>query len=216
MTMKLVRSLAMGTLALFGATSVVAQQAGEPIQAIWKPQELTFHFHSFNTFYSCDSLESKLEQILERIGARAEVKVRSADCGRGPVSSPRADIRLISPVAATPDALAEAKQGESKRELIARITRDRDDAIKIGEQFPAQWQRVTIGAGRATPSLAGGDCELLDQVRRHLLPKLAVRVIKSDAPCPANVTSISQSQLVVEALMAMPKPDDAQASKPGT
>lgn len=199
---------ATGLLALLGSGSSALAEQAEPVQAVWKPQEFTFHYQSFTTFYSCESLEGKLEHILRQLGAQAEVRVRSVDCGRGPVRLPRADIKLISPVEATPEAIAELKKGQSRRELAARVSGKRATAVELAEQFPAQWQRVTLGRGRG-PTFEAGDCELLDQVRRKILPKLAVRVIEDNTPCPPNSSSLTRPSVVVEALIEMPKPDDA-------
>ena len=173
-----------------------------------RTQEFTFYYQSFTTFYSCESLETKLEQILRLLGAHAEVRVSEVDCGRGPVRAPRAEIRLISPVEATSEAIAEVKKDASKRELVARVSGERAQAVDLAEQFPAQWKQVTIGQGRATSSLGSGDCELLDQVRRRILPKLAVRVIKDNTPCPPNPGTLARPSIVVEALIEVPKPDD--------
>ncbi len=188
---------------------VAAAQSSEPVQAIWKPQEFTFHYQSFTTFYSCDSLESKLEQILKQVGAEAVVKVRSPDCGRGPVRQPSADIQLISPVEATPDALAELKRGDTRRELAARVAGKTKELEEMEKPFAAQWQRVTVGRSRKAAGLENGDCELLDQVRKKILPKLAVRVVKENSPCPPNSPSLTRPTLIVDALTQMPKPDDA-------
>lgn len=203
---------AVGITALLGAEIVPAAESA-PVQAIWKPQEIVFYYQSFTTFYSCDSLERKLERILLQLGAAANVRVRSANCWQGPVSFPRAEISLISPVEATPDALAELKKGESTRELVARVTGDRETLTELGEQFPAQWKRVEVGRGRGAPNIEGGDCELVDQVRRKIVPHLAVRVIEDDSPCPRNASSLMRPKLVVEALVAMPKPDDVMPAE---
>ncbi len=208
--MRLRTVFAAAALAVLGSTShaLAQDKEPEPVQAIWKPQEFTFYYQSFTTFYSCESLEAKLEQILRLVGAYAEVRVREVDCGRGPVRAPRAEIRLISPVEATPEAIAEVKKDASKRELVARISGERAKAVDLAEQFPAQWKQVTIGQGRATSSLGSGDCELLEQVRRRILPKLAVRVIKDNTPCPPNPGTLTRPSIVVEALIEVPKPDD--------
>lgn len=187
----------------------LAAEGSAPVQAIWKPQQFNFHYQSFTTFYSCDALESKLQQILKQLGAQAEVRVRSADCGRGPVRMPRAEIELIAPVEATPEAIAELKKGQSRRELAAKVAGERAKAMELAEQFPAQWRRVTIGRGRDSPSLESGDCELLDQVRRRILPKLAVRVVQDNTPCPPNTSTLTRPSIVVDALIEVPKPDDA-------
>ena len=213
--MKLVKLrdlLVNGTLAFLGSTSIaLAAEDAAPVQAIWKPQEFTFHYQSFTTFYSCESLEAKLSQILEQLGAKGQVRVRSADCGRGPVRMPRAEITLISPVEATPEAIAEVKKGATRRELAARVAGERAQAVELTEQFPAQWKRVTVGRGRDSVQLEGGDCELLDQVRRKILPKLAARVVQDNTPCPPNTSTMTRPSLVVDVLVEVPKPDDAPA-----
>jgi hypothetical protein len=203
--------IGIGVLAMLGTSRVSAAEESAPVQAVWKPQEISFFFQSFTTFYSCDSLESKLEQILSQLGAQADVKVRSTDCHRGPVRLPRADIHLISPVEATPEALAELKKNASTRELAARVSGDRAKAAELAEQFPAQWKRITVGKSARASGIESADCELLDQVRRKIVPHLAVRVIGSDAPCPTNSPSLTRPTLVVEALIEMPKPDEVRA-----
>lgn len=204
--------LASGLLAILGSTSLApAAEQSAPVQAIWKPQEFTFHYQSFTTFYSCESLEAKLQQILNQLGAKGEVRVRSADCGRGPVRMPRAEITLISPVEATAEAIAELKKSQGRRELAAKVAGERAKAVELAEQFPAQWTRVTIGRGRGSPTFESGDCELLDQVRRKILPKLSVRVVEDNTPCPPNTSTLTRPSLVVDALIETPKPDEARA-----
>lgn len=190
--------------------SPVPAEAAQEVQAVWKPQEFSFQFQSFNVFYSCESLEAKLEQILKQVGAQAVVRVRSPDCGHGPARMPRADIQLRSPVEATPDALAELKQNESKRDLAARVAGKSAEAEESEKPFAAQWQRVSIGKGRTIPSLESGDCELIDQVRRKIFPKLAVRVVESNSPCPTNSPSLTRPTMVVDALTRMPEPDETK------
>ncbi len=175
--MTLPKLFATGAPALLGVSSLAWAEDAKPVQAIWKPQEFTFYYQSFTTYYACESLEAKLEQILSQLGAQAKIRVRDVDCGRGVAHAPRAEIQLISPVEATPEAIAEVKKTESRRELAARVAGERAQAVELTEQFPAQWKQIKIGESRAFSSLQNGDCELLDQVRRKLLPKLAVRVV---------------------------------------
>jgi hypothetical protein len=199
-------AMMVGLPAMAAENAASAQSA--PVRAIWKPQKIIFNYQSFSTFYSCDSLEEKLEQILRQVGANVVVRVRSADCGRGPVRMPRAEIQLVAPVEATPEALAELKKGETQRELIARIRGNLAEAEAANEQFPAQWVRVNVGRGKRAANLESGDCELVEQVRKRILPQLAVRVVEHDPPCPPNSPSLSRPKLVVDALVEMPKPDD--------
>lgn len=186
------------------AARAAEQDAPAPVQAIWKNQEFAFYFQSQTTFYSCSSLEAKLERILKVLGARARVKVRSVDCQSGPVRMPRIVVTMSTPVEATPQAIAERDKGKSKRELTARVRGESEDPEATAE-FPAQWKRVSLSRGAV--DLEPGDCELIDELRRKVLPKLAVRIAKDGTHCTPQQLTIGQPQLEVDALIALPKPD---------
>lgn len=190
------------------ADARAAQPASpEPVQAIWKHQEISFFFQSQTTFYSCSSLEAKLKRILRALGAQSRVRVRSIECLSSPgvARAPRVTVNVVAPVEATPDAVAERDKDKSTRELAARVRGEEQDPAYFAP-FPAQWQRVSLG--RSKPGLEPGDCDLLDQVRRQILPKLAVRVLKDQVHCPRDQVSVGQPQLEIEALVALPKPDE--------
>jgi hypothetical protein len=189
---------------LLGARAA-EQGSAEPVQAIWKDQEFAFFFQSQTTFYSCSSLEAKLERILKALGAQARVKVRSVDCQSGPVRMPRVIVNVRAPVEATPQALADRDKGKSKRELAARVRGETEDPAALA-QFPAQWKRVSLSRGAV--DLEPGDCELIDELRRKVLPKLAVRLVKDGTHCTPHQLSAGQPQMEVDALQALPKPDE--------
>lgn len=189
--------------------------AADPVQSIWKHQEIAFYFQSFTTFYSCTSLEAKLERIMRELGVHAQVRVRSADCPSSVARMPRVVMRVISPVAATPEALADRDKNKSVRELAERVRGKKNDhPLDSLEQFPAQWRRVALTRGRL--DLQPGDCELIDELQKKVLPKLAVRVVKDDVQCSPNQLSMGQPRLEVEALIEVPKPDEAAEKKSGT
>ena len=192
-----------------GAEQAASKPASEPVQAIWKDQELAFYFQSQTTFYSCSSLEAKLERILKALGAHARVKVRSVDCTSGMriPRMPRVIVTMSSPVEATPEALADRDKNKSTRELAARVRGEKEDPAALAP-FPAQWQRVTLSRGKV--NLEPGDCELIEELRRKVLPRLAVRLVKDNTHCTPHQVTIGQPQLEVDALMALPKPDEAQ------
>lgn len=185
-----------------------AATAVDPIQAIWKHQEVTFYFQSFTTFYSCTSLESKLERIMRELGVYARVKVRSADCPSAVARMPRVVMQVISPVEATPEALADRDKNKSVRELAERVRGKKNDhPLDSLEQFPAQWRRVSLTRGRL--DLQPGDCELIDELQKKVLPKLSVRTVRDDVQCTPNQLTLGQPRLEVDALMEIPKPDAA-------
>jgi hypothetical protein len=179
----------------------------EPVQAIWKQQEFSFYFQSQTTFYSCSSLEAKLKRILDALGTQPNVRVRSIDCQRGPVRMPRVTVSVNAPVEATPAAIAERDKNKSTRELAARVRGKIEDPASLAP-FPAQWKRVSLSRGAV--KLEPGDCELIDEVRRKVLPRLNVRVVEDGMHCVPHQVSMGQPQLEVEALVALPKPDDEQ------
>jgi hypothetical protein len=174
------------------------------VQAIWKEQEINFHFQSFTTFYSCSALEGKIERILRELGARATVSVRDVSCPFSVARMPRVLIHLRSPVEATPDALAEHEKGRSKRELVARVRGERAEEPADMAQFPAAWKAVTLSRGSL--DLDSGDCELVLELRRKVFPQLAVR-IKDDMRCSPNQPALGGLRLQMEALVELPAPD---------
>lgn len=203
------------------AAATEAQEAGgaataaDPVPAIWKHQEITFYFQSFTTFYSCTGLEGKLERIMRELGVHAQVRVRSADCPSTVARMPRVVMRVVSPVEATPEALAERDKNKSVRELTERL-RGKKNAHPLDslEQFPAQWRRVSLTRGRL--DLQPGDCDLIEELQKKVLPQLAVRVVDDDLQCAPNQLTLGQPRLEVEALVEVPKPDEATDKQKGT
>lgn len=186
-----------------------AATAVDPVQAIWKHQEITFYFQSFTTFYSCTGLEGRLERIMRALGAEAKVRVRSADCPMSVARMPRVIMQVASPVEATPEALAERDEKKSVRELAERVRNKKsDDPHDSLDPFPAQWRHVKMARGGI--DLQPGDCELVEELKKKVLPKLAIRIVNDDVHCPPHQAPLGQPRLEVEALIALPKPDEKQ------
>lgn len=207
------KSSALAASATLLMAAAVAANEPPPLQAIWKPQEITFYFRSFTTFYSCTGLEEKLQRLLKQLGADADVKVRAAECPGAIATMPRVIMKVNSPVEATPDALAERDKDKSTRELSARVNgKEAEQALaKSREEFPAQWRRVSLTRGKL--DIERGDCDLIDELRRKVLPKLAVRIVKDNVRCSPNQLTVGQPQLEVEALVALPRPDEKEKRK---
>ncbi len=201
-------TLLFGVPALAGAEPDATAPVGsaDPVQAIWKHQEITFYFQSFRIFYSCTGLEGKVENIMRALGVHAQVRVRSADCPSSVARMPRVVMRVVSAVEATPEALAERDKNKSVRELVERIRGKSDHPLDSLEQFPAQWRQLSLSRGRL--NLQEGDCELVEQIKKKVLPQLAVRVVKDDLRCTPHGEILGQPRLEVAALVEMPKPDD--------
>lgn len=210
MTSACSRSLAVGAalLASLAAMSPAgaaaeAQVPAEPLMAVWKPQEINFYLHTTTSIYSCRAVTSKVRQLLLALGVDQNVQVSSTGCYDNELSrTPYLRIRLVSPVQATPQALAELEKSRSTRELAARLKGERPG--EITEQFPAQWRRVSLSRGQL--GLQEGDCELIDELKRELLPKLAIRIVKDEMSCMPYSLTLGQPRLEVEALTRLPEP----------
>lgn len=190
-------------LSLVGALTPVQAAPDDPVQAIWKRQEVQFYFQSFTTFYSCTGLENAVRRYMEALGERVEVRVNSPECPGGIARMPRVRLDIVSAVPATAEALAEQEAQRARLELAQRVRGGPRDPYDSFEPFPARWQRVSL-ARRL--DIEQGDCELIEQLQRKVLPKLAVRLIDDGPRCAG---AVGQPRLQVEALTALPSPDEA-------
>jgi hypothetical protein len=190
------------------SAAAAGQSAATPVQAIWKHPEIPFYFQSVITFYSCTSLEDKLERVLRHMAPEVRARVRSADCNVA-VSQitriPYVVIDITSAVEATPQALAEQKKTQPTRELAARVRGQPLAGTQSSEQFAAQWKRISFEDRKLR--LDPGDCELIDQIKRKTLPRLSVRIVEDRVLCNSNGSLVGAPRLVIEALMEAPKPD---------
>jgi hypothetical protein len=190
------------------ATSLATEAA--PLQAVWKEQRIDFNLVSFTSFYSCGGLEDRLKKIMNALGVRAKVRVSAPGCDSGVVRFPRVILTAQTPVEATPEALADLEKGRSTRELAARVKGQKIDPEETAP-FAAHWKAVSLSRGKL--DIEPGDCELIDEVRKKVLPKLSVRIVNDDVSCSPNQVSLGQPRLEVEALVASPKADDPADKK---
>lgn len=185
-----------------------------PVQAVWKRQEINFFYQSFTTFYTCDGIEDRVETILRAVGAK-DVKAIASGCfSNGPARSPHVRLVAKTPIEATPEALAELEKDKSTRELKARVRGEHPEEATA--QFPAAWKPVNLSVGEF--GIESGECELIEELSRKVFPKLAIRVVKNDISCMPHQKNFSQPRLQVDALTALPKPDekaDKKADKTG-
>lgn len=176
----------------------------DSIQAKWKPQEIRYSYSGFTTAYSCDAVEDKLENILEEVGAHPQTKVRAAGCNRSrPARNFFITITTAMPVAAT-DADT-AAFGKTEQELLERMGSKK--AIKQ-EEFLATWKTIDLSHERKL-DLQPGDCELMEGLRDHVLPKLGVKVVSDRVLCIPKHVSIRTPELKVSALVKAPTADEA-------
>jgi len=211
----------MTALGLMAAAAAAGAAENQPdpnaptVPALWKEQEINFYYQSFTTFYSCNSLEDKVKGLLIQLGADPKLKVHSSGCEGGNTIArmPTVRIKLSSLVVVTPEVLADLEKNRSKRELTARVRGERPKGTEAADQFPAYWKRVSLGRERGKVELQPGDCDLIDQLKRKVIPRLAVRIVKEDIRCSPNQLTLGQPRLDVDVLTKVPEPHDATQSK---
>jgi hypothetical protein len=149
-----------------------------------------------------------VKRVLVALGAHRDTRIRMRSCMSPDKIErmPYIEIQLKSAVEATPEELAELEKSRSTRELAARVRGDSKQAELAAVQFPAHWRAVTLS--RAKLSLDASDCELVDQLIEQVLPKLAVKVARDDLRCPPHYPSAAMPNVVVEALLPLPQPDE--------
>ena len=189
-----VAAAAVVTLALAsGALAEPPAQNSPPAWAVWTPKELRFTYMGFTSHYSCDGLADKMRLILLQLGARPDLKVREVPCS-GSFGTPSAfpgvtvNMNVLTPWDAT---------GAN-----ASVT-----------PVPAHWKLVELSTDR-DPLREAGDCELIEQVKAHVLPLFSARNVDYRSTCVPNQLQIGGTVLKAEVLIA--EDQQAGANKPST
>jgi hypothetical protein len=69
------------------------------------------------------------------------------------------------------------------------------------ERIPAVWQRISLVSDRKL-RLLPGDCNLVRQIRRVVLPHLGVQVVRDQLNCLSDFGYVGRPRLTVDALIA--------------
>jgi hypothetical protein len=179
-----------------------------PVQAGWKTQEIRYSYTGFTTAYDCDAAEDRIKAILRALGAHEQTRVSAQGCTLG---RPSRNF-FITITTATPAPVADLSKTPaqtSRDELLKRLG---VPAAKLDETFPAEWKTVELSRDRKL-DLQPGDCELMEGLRDHVLPKLSVKIQADRVSCIPKQLSFATPELTVSALVPMAKPD-AAADKP--
>ena len=208
MTNRSTCGLAIVGLAFLSTTSAYADSPDETIDAIWRTQTISFVYRGYSTFYTCRSLENRLEAILSTMGARDDLRVSRFGCDEE-LGVARFRLTFNSPVEATADNVAAATHYDSRDVLTARVRGETLASAEDLPRFPAVWKTVSFARNRKL-RLTSGDCELVEQVRRQILPRMSVRIIADRVHC-SSFGAISPPRLTVAALVPAPAPLDTLA-----
>lgn len=187
-------------LLLAAGVASAQPQPDEVVEAVWKPQQMNFVYHGYSTLYSCRSLQDKLQKILSTVGARGGIELRAYSCD-DQLSTARFQIALASPVEATPQNVQELTTYDAQDELMARVRGERLASGEDLQRFPAVWKTISFARSREM-KLAPGDCELVLQLRRHILPRMSVQIVSDQVRC-SRFGNIGNPRLTVSALVPL-------------
>lgn len=196
-------------LGVFAAETAADKDADgtNPVQSVWQPQEIKYSYVGFTTAYNCDAYESKVRNILKTLGAHPDTKVRATGCDfNRPTRNFFVTVITATPVPATPETIKKIKSAgysESQQKLLERLGTKN---IVGSESFPAQWQTTDLSKDRKL-DLQPGDCELMEGLRDHVLPKLDIKVVSDKVSCTPRQLSIQTPELKVSSLVALPSAD---------
>jgi hypothetical protein len=183
------------------ATEQSAERATE--QAIWRVQEIYFAYFGLTTHYSCDGLRDRVRFMLSELGVQESSHVQIAGCTdlSGPAYNPSVRIILAYPVAATDDNIKAAAQDAKRAELVATLKRRSKSKLEFGlEPFDAERLNVVLLSKAQTPTSASGDCELLEQIRDHVIKPMGGTIVKDELRCIPYQGTAGNSRLTAEVL----------------
>ncbi|HKS57692.1 MAG TPA: hypothetical protein VJS12_20510 [Steroidobacteraceae bacterium] len=183
---RVVRAVALlAVLITTAMTAASATNAQAPVAAVWHSQVVRFEYYARGTPFMCRTLQRKVERVLLELGAR--VQVIRFYCGElSHVVA--AEIVLTVPIEASDENLRRLTSFNSKDVLVARLRSQHLPSATDLPLFPAAWKTISLSDMRSDR-----ECELLQQLRQQVLPKLSVQII-NDNP--------QQCSAVVQALVA--------------
>jgi hypothetical protein len=171
-------------IAIVSAGLAGAADADDPQPAVWKEQHLTFSYIGRTARYSCQGLRDKVRLLLMELGARRDLKVSVQSCnesGPGPATSLGPTLGVVFSSPAMPEAPGKPAAGESA--VDARF-------------MPFT---LTIDVFR---HIGFGDCELIEEFTRQILPKMTTREVRREIHCIPNQMSGSRFFVSGEILKA--------------
>ncbi len=155
-----------------------------PQPAAWMEHTVLVNLENLPKTYSCYELWYRFREVLEKIGARPDLKITTQACffsGSAPAPSPHVEAHFYLPEALKP---AQARYADVK----------------------AVPRTVILQASADAHSLDKSDCELLSQIKDKLLPALPVQVTDAHLDCSAADQRKHGYRLSVQTLQVLVQP----------
>lgn len=160
--------------------------------AVWTPKEVQFTYMGFTTLYSCDGLRDEVREMLLLFGARKDdLKVYEVPCS-GPPDRPNP----FPGVKIKMSVLTPAPSTESD----------------VSHMVQAQWKTVKL-PHRLSGINAAGQCELLEQFKKTVLPLFTTRNVDLVATCVPHQLSPLGTKLQADVLIANQKERQASTAE---
>jgi hypothetical protein len=183
---------------LFGTAAANAGADLAPIEAIWMPQVVNFVYRTGDTAYTCSGLWQKLAGMLVYVGARPAAPSDRLKCDDA-AGTVTLQFALESPVEATPENLRALTDFDTQDLLVARLQGKELPTEQDVTRFPAAWRTLSFRDSRL--QLTAGDCELVRQMRRQILPKLSVEIVNEPPVCSSLLVHGGRPSMTVRALL---------------
>jgi hypothetical protein len=180
--------------------------SAKAVDAIWRTQLVDFTYNSRDVYYSCDSLQSKVSAILQAVGAHDRIRVDMHCAGDRFANHAYGRVMMAVPVEATPENVRAATTYDTRDELVARLRQRTLPTANDIDRFPAQWQSVSLTHHKGL-RLDASDCDLLQALRRQVLPSMPVRIENERLHCALGASTRIRPRLDVVALMPAPAAD---------
>jgi hypothetical protein len=168
-------------------------EAGNPVPAVWKERHIDFFYMGRTARYSCNGLRDKVRAMLLDLGARRDLKILAFGCGdydRIHVRSAGPSLGITFSAPALPDAAAKPlRQGD----LTAT---------------DARFEAFTLTSDTFR-NMGIGDCELVEEFTRQILPKLVTRDLQQDITCVPYQQSGSRFLVQGKILKTLPPVEQA-------
>jgi hypothetical protein len=181
--------------------SRVEAEEAPVVSAVWHTQEIEFEYGGSSGAYSCGGLRDVVRRILLRFGAREDLKVAVFACEIAYLPA-RVQITLTSAIPASDaESLQRVTTYDARRRLLARVRGEQLPTASELERIPAVWQRISLVSDPKL-RLLPGDCDLVRQIRRTVLPRLGVQVVRDQLNCSSGFGNVGRPRLTVDALIA--------------
>lgn len=188
-------------LALAAALPLAAIADEAPVMGVWQEHQYVFDYSGFTSHFSCDGVRDKVKRLLLAAGARDDLTVVGSCTNQvgsaSRIAVARATFHTLRPEpgAAAPPAPRAGTTPEA-----------------APERALGTWKAVELGDG-APSWLEFGDCEIVEQFDRELLPFFATRNHRARMTCRPNYYTLGAFSVRFEAFGPLPKP---AAERPAT